>query len=203
MLMPAPVARIGITMQGSRETATFIKNLDKELMAANWRSTKTIAFSMAERARQYAPSSGRAGGIRDNITAKKITNSNWVIMVKTPKEWGSDKSRVAKKIYPMAQERGYKPHWIHINMIPEEVREKYRAGTMPDTNWLFVKNYTPYMVPALLDETNKDERIIRKEIRKAIDRARKRAKANKTGVFGGRLTEPDFVTGTKLASNME
>lgn len=202
MLIPAPVARIGVTLQGSRETAVFIKNLDKELMAANWRSTKTIAISMAERARQYAPSSGRPGGIRDNITAKKVTNSNWVVMVKTPKEWGSDKSRIAKYIYPMAQERGFKPHWIHINMIPAEVRDKYRSGTMPGTNWLWVSGYTPFLVPAMLDESNKDEKIIKKEIRKAIDRAKRRSKANRTGVFGGRLTEPDFVTG-KLATNME
>lgn len=141
-------------------------------------SSRRLAGFITTLAKSKAPYSGRKGGIRDNIVNERVSNGRYRIYVKTPKRWGSEKSKDARFIYPLAQERGYKPHRIHTSMIPREIRWKYLKGATKDGSGknmgaekgriIMVKGFRPYMLPAYIESLQLAPRVLNAIIRKEL-----------------------------------
>jgi len=87
-------------------------------------------------------------------------------------------------VYPMAQERGYRPHWVHTQMMPPEVRGKYEKEYGPRK--IFARTFTPYMLPAYLKTHIKNQKALRSALTKELKKlkGRKKLKGGKIGAVG-------------------
>ena len=178
---------IGIVIRGTRKNKKqihgFFKllNIAKDDMIA--RSGIKIAEKIKGLAKSYAPkATGKLADAIQIVQHKKgDPRGTWMVTVGNIKRWGSDKSEKARKVYPIAQERGYKPHNIHINMIPAEVRERFRLGNQGYVDaarlarggkFIHVKKFTPYMMPALFHSAGEIKGILRTHLTKMFNKLR-------------------------------
>lgn len=151
---------VGIALQGTRlsekTVAAFVRKLPIVAKIIGKLTIKEIAIQVQERAKGFAPVA--SGSLKAAIRSKKNGTNSYIVYVKRISPWGGKKSRVAAKVYPIAQERGYRPHKIHTSMIKKSIRGRYepeghsRVITVGKGSGKS-KGFTPYLLPALREAT--------------------------------------------------
>jgi hypothetical protein len=154
-----------IIVVGTKAGATFFRSLPNGMKRGANLSNKAIAKELEKSMKRFAPES--TGRLKNKITAEKIkgTRADYQVVIKPIPRWGSRASALAKKVYPIAQERGFEPHWIHTAMMPAEVRGKYQDDQGRD-RFIKVRKSTPFALPAFLEMSR--NRIPEKEYQKNL-----------------------------------
>jgi len=173
----------------------FVRGLPSAEAIGGLRGVKQSTNNITGLAIELAPSSGRSDGLKGHITSRKVDRKTYQVYVSPIHAWpayspnSSNVSRMAARIYPRAQERGYRPHWVHTQMMPPEVRGKYEKGMGPRR--IFARKFTPYMLPAYLRTMIKNQKEMQKELNREMNKLKKRSKIGK--ISGAKLAGGGFA----------
>ena len=167
------VMTVGIFMEGTN-LVKFYRNLPVSEAKSSSRGGYGIAKNVLTQLKTiYAPSD--TNRLRDAIALKRLGKTGYQLYVGAIKPWGSRKNRMARKIYPLAQERGYRGHWVQTTMLPADstLRKDLEARGV---GRVFVRKFTPYMLPALLKNMVKNKEILAKETYRELRKLKRRSK---------------------------
>ncbi|MFW9872067.1 MAG: HK97 gp10 family phage protein [Candidatus Thorarchaeota archaeon] len=139
-----------IKVTGLKETNGFLRglpiNLRKEINSESEQFMKDVRKS----AKLRAPRDTKE--LANSIIIKKDGNT-WILRVTSP--------------YGVYQEEGFKPHWIHSDMIKGSSKLKRRG-------FFFVKKSKPFIGPALEHNLNKLSQRMNKATTRAIKKSRRK-----------------------------
>ena len=163
---------VGMTIEGT-DIAKFIRNLPISEAVGSSRGGMGIAKNVLAQTKLNAPKD--TGRLHDALAMKRLGKTAYQIYVGPIRPWGSRKSRMARKIYPLAQERGYSGHWVQTTMFPADskIRKDLEARGVGRA---FVRKFTPYMLPTLLKTMVKNKDILAKELTRELRKLKRRSK---------------------------
>jgi hypothetical protein len=180
--------RMALYTSGFRNAGKFFKNFPIAAEKAGQKTIKQIAEEITTHAKQYAPRD--TGKLEKAINFMRKSKNEYIVFVEPVERWDSYMSVKARKIYPIAQELGYKPHLIKRSWTPQN--SKYHN---PVGGSLFARKFTPYMRPAIMESTLKNAAILRKAFNKEVTKLWNRTQRTggrmggqfSTGLFGGNV----------------
>lgn len=135
---------IKVKIIGAKEVTRVLRGLprrlNKEISLGSGKFMKAVQKS----AKLRAPKDTRK--LRDSIKLKKLKNG-WILAVQSP--------------YGIYQEEGFKPHWIHTDMM---------KGTKKPRNegFVWVSGFKPFVRPALEHNLSNLSSILHKSTKRAI-----------------------------------
>lgn len=149
----------------------YLRNIAIELENALPKDVKAIADDIAKRAQMHAPV--LTGQLKRSIKAFPVEITPDTIRYGIgPQAMFIRQPRA--EIYPIAQERGYKPHYIHKSFINPLVRRWFGGTSVNPQGFIYVSKFTPYMMPTMEETIGTAPKKIREKIRRLIRRARRR-----------------------------
>jgi hypothetical protein len=188
------VQEVAIHIKGTEKTVKstqrkvmqmIYRNIDILTMATGAGSASLVAENILIKSRGRVSNMklGRGpggGGIWDNLTKKRLGNGKYLVYVKTPQRWGSDRSIDSRKIYPLAQETSYRPHKIYYKWMPANSKLRQSIEQQGGPYWIKVRQFTPYLIPAYVEVMNYDapnliEKAMNKELEKMMKRIRRKS----------------------------
>ena len=139
-----------VQITGIRKTRNLIVNLTKLLPKAISEESQQFMKDVQKSAKLRAPRDKKelANSIHVELTGKR----EWTLFVDSP--------------HGVFQERGFKSHWIHSDMIKG-------SNKLTRKGFFFVKKSTPFVKPALEHNLGKLAQRLSKATNKAIKRSKK------------------------------
>lgn len=177
------VMTVSIKITGDINMAELIRTLPIAAMEGAQNGAAKVAEIIANRAKMFAPKETRA--LVNAITWGKTGQNSYGVFLNEIPDWGARGSAKARLVYPIAQERSYARHRIHVDMMPESARDKYRWNF--PSGFLWVSGFTPFMVPAFATSMNQQNAAIIKQSDKAFNKYIKRVSKKRQRLlrFGG------------------
>ena len=150
----------------------FYANFIPDLSKASERSTKEMAENLYTQIRERTPVD--RGALRNSVKLKKSKGIGgpgiaygYNIVVGNVQRWGSDRSQKARKLYPWAQEYGYKSHWVKRTWMPAASKLR-KSLESKDIMWVKVRKFTPYIRPAVQIVAHTGSKKFAKKIEKSL-----------------------------------
>ena len=148
------VTAVKVTMTGWTGVQRYLRGLPHKTKIQGKALTKRIAKFIVRSAKQrVGPMKTGTGKLMRSIKAMPITNG----YVVTAGEGAVNKAGVN---YARFQEYGFKPHYIHRDMIAtgSRLRRLHRTGK-DIRDFLYVSKWTPFMGPAFRKALNRLDNI--------------------------------------------
>ncbi len=138
---------IKIQVMGAREAIRTLSRIPRELNREISRGSGEFMKNVRKSAKLRAPRD--TSQLKDSIKLEKLKNG-WIINVESP--------------YGIYQEEGFKPHWVHSDMIKGSNKLK-RQG------FFWVEKSKPFIKPALEHNLSNLSNILSKSSKLAIQKA--------------------------------
>ncbi len=145
---------VKVTMTGWTDVQRILRGLPSKAKIQGKALTKRIAMFIVRSAKQrVAPLKTGTGKLMRSIKSIPITNGYKV-------EAGRGAVNKAGVNYARFQEFGFKPHFIHRDMIDtgSRLRRVHRTGKSK-RDFLYVSRWTPFMGPAFRKALNRLDNI--------------------------------------------
>lgn len=139
---------VQIQIQGMRKVNYFLQNLPRNMNREINDESGSFLKDVRKSAKLRAPRD--TGELANSIKITKSKNT-WILSVEAP--------------YSLAQEKGFKPHWIHSSMIKGS-NKLIREG------FFFVQKNKPFVQPALEKNLSKLSQRMSKATNNAINKSR-------------------------------
>jgi len=118
-----------IQVSGLNELNGYLRNLSPRLRKSISRESEQFMLDVRKSAKLRAPRDTK--GLKDSIHVELTGANEWTLFVDSP--------------HGVFQEEGFKPHWIHSDMIKG-------SNKLKGEGFFFVSKSKPFVAPAL--ETN-------------------------------------------------
>jgi len=163
---------IAVSVSGTNQ-AKFYRNLPLSAAKGADRGAKVMTENILTQMKMNAPKD--RGKLSEALKMKSLgRQTGYQIYVGSIQPWGSRKSRKARKVYPIAQERGYRGHWVKTTMFPKDskIRQDLEAR---DIGRAFVRKFTPFMLPTLIQNMVKNQKAMAKEMTREYSRLKRKS----------------------------